>query len=232
MHQKIYALNYSILLVCFPLLSCGGGSSGNETLDLSASANESIFLARTVAVPEGATCAEGGFQVKSGEDKNKDGELADGEIFKEDIFCNGKSILPDIPLIYGPPIFSAEQIFDGQKFTCESTEYDDESTTCYRPAVNGFPVFESSLGETISFCLDNGFGFLKGSGVVWADVSTVGKFYRWHEGFSAYRPAGWTISSSEKREGFLFLRSNNIFHKSLVAESGPEIYAPLFFRKA
>lgn len=221
MRQKIYILNYSILLACFSLLSCGGGSSGNETLNLSPSENESIFLARTVVVPEGARCAEGGFQVKSGEDKNKDGELADDEIFKEDIFCNSKSILPDVPLVYGPPIFSGEQSFSGQKFTCESTKYDDESTTCYRPAVNGFPVFESSLGEKISFCLDNGFGSWKGSGVVWADVSKVGEFYRWHERYSDYWPAGWTISSSEKREGFLFLRSDNIYSQISCGRKRP-----------
>lgn len=213
MRQKIYTLNYPILLACFPLLSCGGGSSGSEALNLSPSENESIFLARTVVVPKGARCAEGGFQVKSGEDKNKDGELADGEIFKEDIFCNGKSILPDLPLVYGPPIFSAEQIFDGQKFTCESTDYDDESTTCYRPAVNGFPVFESSLGELMSFCLDNGFGPWHRLAVVWTDVSKVGEFYRWHQRYSDFWPAGWEISSSKQQEGFLFLRSNNIYSK-------------------
>lgn len=190
MRKKIYALKYSILLACFPLFSCGGGSSGSETVNSSLSENKSIFLARSVVVSEGERCARGGFQIKSGEDKNKDGELEDSEVFKEDIICNGESILPDIPLVYGPPIFNLEQIFDGAKFTCESVEYDDNTTTCYGPLVNGLPFINTY--EDNPFCFMNGFNFMIGFISFGSPETEVRKFYRWN----IYSPdrLGWVLT--------------------------------------
>lgn len=209
-HKKIYDIQYSILLACFPLFSCGGGSSGSETANSSLSENESIFLARSVVVPEGGRCAQGGFQIKSGEDKNKDGELEDGEIFKEDIICNDVSILPDIPLVYGPPIFNLEQIFDGAKFTCESVEYDDNSTTCYGPLVNGLPFLNTY--DDNPFCFRNGLGFMIGFKSFSSPETEVRKFYRWN----FYPPSrlGWVLTEVPATEK---PKQQNIYSKVICS---------------
>lgn len=184
MCQKKYAFHYSILLACLSLFACGGGSNGNETANLlpSVAAEGSVLLARTVALPEGARCAQGGFQIASGEDKNKDGELQDGEVLREEIICNGKNILLNDGIL---PFDTPRQFWAGAMIECASHSkepYDSgwtrgELRSCGKIRVNGFPLLVRGIFD-LNYCPKFG---LAGR---WATASPLSlskarKLYEW-----------------------------------------------------
>lgn len=104
-----------------------------------------------------------------GKDKDKDGELEDAEISTNEILCNGKSIVPMRPRLFG-----SESVRMEEKLNCESTN--ETGTSCNEISVDGLPVL---LGDAAAFCEQRGFIYYKTwvTRPAWRDR----KFYKWDE---------------------------------------------------